>query len=71
MHSEHLLAFIAAAFVLIVIPGPSVLFVVSRSITLGWRTGLTTVVGNAAGVYIHVIVVAVGFGAILDRSTVP
>jgi len=49
--TEHLLAFMVLATVLIVVPGPSVLFVVTRSLTLGRRAGLATVLGNAAGAY--------------------
>ena len=48
--TEHLVAFIVIATVLIVVPGPSVLFVVTRSLTLGRRAGFATAVGNAAGV---------------------
>jgi threonine/homoserine/homoserine lactone efflux protein len=47
--ADRLLTFAAAAFVLIVIPGPSVLFEISRSVALGRRAGLATVGGKAAG----------------------
>lgn len=57
--SEHLIAFVVIAFVLIVVPGPSVLFVVTRSLTLGRRAGIATAVGNAAGVYAQVVLVAI------------
>jgi threonine/homoserine/homoserine lactone efflux protein len=66
--TEHLLAFIVIATVLIAVPGPSVLFVVTRSLTLGRRAGLATVVGNAAGVYVQVVLVALGIGAIVQES---
>lgn len=66
--TEHLLAFFVIATVLIVVPGPSVLFVVTRSLTLGSRAGLATVVGNAAGVYVQVIAVAFGIGALVQES---
>ncbi|MGP8163177.1 MAG: LysE family translocator [Acidimicrobiales bacterium] len=64
----QLLAFCATAGVLIVIPGPSVLFVVSRALTLGRRAGLATVVGNATGVYLQVAAVAFGVGTIVEKS---
>ena len=51
--TDHLLAFVVIAVVLILVPGPSVLFVVTRSLTLGPQAGLATVVGNAAGVYVQ------------------
>lgn len=66
--TDHLAAFTLTAFVLIAIPGPSVLFVVSRSLTLGRRAGLATVVGNAAGVYVQMLAVAVGLGAVVEES---
>jgi len=66
--TDHLLAFVLIAVVLIVVPGPSVLFVVTRSLTLGPRAGLATVVGNAAGVYVQVIAVALGVGALVQES---
>jgi threonine/homoserine/homoserine lactone efflux protein len=66
--TEHLLAFVLIAAVLILVPGPSVLFVVTRSLTLGARAGLTTVAGNATGVYAQVVAVAFGIGALVQES---
>lgn len=66
--SDRLLGFAAAAFVLIVIPGPSVLFEISRSIALGRRAGLATVAGNAAGEMVQAVAVAIGIGSIIQRS---
>jgi threonine/homoserine/homoserine lactone efflux protein len=65
---DRLLGFAAAAFVLIVIPGPSVLFEISRSIALGRRAGLATVAGNAAGEMVQAVAVAIGIGSIVQRS---
>ena len=53
---------------LILVPGPSVLFVVTRSLTLGRGAGVATVVGNTAGVYVQVIAVAFGLGALVQES---
>lgn len=44
--TDRLLAFAAMSFLLIVIPGPSVLFVIGRALAQGRRAALTTVVGN-------------------------
>jgi threonine/homoserine/homoserine lactone efflux protein len=66
--SHHLLAFAVASFVVIVIPGPSVLFVIGRALTYGRRTALATVGGNAAGNYMVAVCVAIGIGAIVQRS---
>jgi len=66
--TDHLLAFVLVAFVLIVVPGPSVLFVVTRSLTLGRSAGVATVVGNAAGAYTQVVAVAFGLGTLVQES---
>jgi threonine/homoserine/homoserine lactone efflux protein len=66
--TSHLLAFTLTAFVVIVIPGPSVLFVVSRALVLGRAGALTTVVGNSLGEYVQVMAVAFGVGAVVERS---
>jgi len=65
-----ILAFILASFVIIVIPGPSVLFVIGRSLVLGRRAGLLSVLGNEAGVVPVVFAVAFGVGAIVEASIV-
>jgi threonine/homoserine/homoserine lactone efflux protein len=64
----QLLGFTLTALVLIVIPGPGVLFVVGRALAHGRRTALATACGHAAGNYVVAACVAVGLGAILQRS---
>jgi threonine/homoserine/homoserine lactone efflux protein len=66
--TSHLLAFMVAAIVFLVIPGPSVLFVVSRSVVHGSAAGVATVVGNTAGVFVQVVAVAFGIGPLVERS---
>ena len=63
-----MLGFTLASLVLIVIPGPGVLFVVGRALAHGRRTALATAGGHAAGNYVVAACVAVGLGAILQRS---
>ncbi|MDQ0380816.1 LysE family translocator [Amycolatopsis thermophila] len=65
---SHFAAFAALVFVMVVVPGPSVLFTVSRALTVGRRDALITVLGNAAGVYAQVVAVAFGMGAIVRTS---
>ena len=62
------LAFAAAAFVVIAIPGPSVLFVVGRALAHGRRTALASVVGNAFGLEVVAVLVALGVGTLVQRS---
>lgn len=66
--TTHLLAFTVTAFVLIAIPGPSVLFTVSRAITLGRGAGVATVAGNTVGAFTQVVAVAFGIGPLVERS---
>jgi threonine/homoserine/homoserine lactone efflux protein len=64
----HLAAFAALTFLMVVVPGPSVLFTISRALTVGRRDALLTVVGNAAGVYTQVVAIAFGLGALVTTS---
>jgi threonine/homoserine/homoserine lactone efflux protein len=66
--TSQLLAFAVTAFVIIVVPGPSVLFVFGRALGLGRAAGVATVVGNTAGEYVQVLAVAFGIGALAERS---
>ena len=66
--ASHLLAFVLLSFVLIIVPGPNVLFVVSRSLMLGRLAGVGTAAGGQIGVYLQVVAVAFGVGALVERS---
>jgi threonine/homoserine/homoserine lactone efflux protein len=65
---EALLTFALAGVVLVVIPGPSVLFIVGRALAHGRRAALASVAGNTAGASLVVVVVALGFGAVAAQS---
>jgi threonine/homoserine/homoserine lactone efflux protein len=62
------LAFGLASLLIIVIPGPSVLFVVGRALAYGRRTALLSVAGNEVGAFVVVCAVAFGVGAVVERS---
>jgi threonine/homoserine/homoserine lactone efflux protein len=62
---SHVLAYAALVSVLIAIPGPSVLFTISRALTVGRRAALLTVVGNEIGLCVQVVATAFGVGAVL------
>ncbi|MBQ0987505.1 LysE family translocator [Streptomyces sp. F63] len=66
--TDRLLAFAAMSFLLIVIPGPSVLFVIGRALAQGRRAALATVAGNTLGSCVLVVAVALGVGAVVERS---
>ncbi|WP_368499332.1 LysE family translocator [Herbiconiux sp. A18JL235] len=62
--------FALAALALILIPGPSVLFVVGRSLALGRLGGLLSVLGNALGMLPAIALVALGVGTLVAQSVV-
>jgi threonine/homoserine/homoserine lactone efflux protein len=66
--SGRLLAFAAVALIIIVIPGPSVLFVVGRALAHGRRVAFASVLGNEAGSLVLVALVAAGVGPLVERS---
>jgi len=66
--SMSLLGFIAAALVLLLTPGPGVMYIVARSIGQGSRAGLVSVVGLATGALVHVVAAAAGISTILLAS---
>jgi threonine/homoserine/homoserine lactone efflux protein len=70
MPISNVVAFAAVVVVIIAIPGPSVLFTISRALTVGRRATVMTVLGNAAGVCAQVVGVAFGMGALVERSAI-
>ncbi len=70
MSAARLLAFALAAAVLAAAPGPSVVFVISRSLVKGRRAGLFAAVGDNCGKLVQLLAVAAGAGLLLERSVV-
>ncbi|GGL64764.1 lysine transporter LysE [Streptomyces fumigatiscleroticus] len=66
--TDRLLAFAGMSSLLILIPGPSVLFVIGRALAQGRRAALTTVAGNTLGACVLVVAVALGVGSVVERS---
>jgi threonine/homoserine/homoserine lactone efflux protein len=66
----HALAFTAASFLLIAIPGPNVVFTIGRALAVGRRDALLTVVGGAAGAYLQAVAVAFGVSTLAEDSIV-
>ena len=60
--------YFVAAMVIILAPGPSVLFVIARAIAWGRKTAVFTVAGNVTGAFSLSVFVALGLGPILQRS---
>jgi len=65
---SRLTEYIVAAMVIILAPGPSVLFVIARAIAWGRKTAVFTVAGNVTGSFVLSVFVALGLGPILQRS---
>lgn len=68
--TSTLVAFVLASFVLVVVPGPSVLFIVGRALAHGRRAALASVFGNLGGVLVLIAIVAAGLGPLAERSAV-
>ncbi|MEV8319084.1 LysE family translocator [Streptomyces sp. NPDC059900] len=66
--ADRFLAFAAMSLLVIVIPGPSVLFVIGRALAHGRRTAVATALGNVFGSYVLVLAVAFGVGSLVERS---
>jgi threonine/homoserine/homoserine lactone efflux protein len=60
--------FAIAALALLVIPGPSVLYIVTRSVEQGRRAGLVSVLGIHTGTLVHIAAAATGLSALLLAS---
>lgn len=63
-----LLVFMSAALILLVTPGPAVLFIVARSIEQGRAAGVTSAFGVATAGVMHVVFAAVGLSALIAQS---
>lgn len=64
----HLSLFITGSLILLVIPGPAVMYVVSRSIGHGRTAGLVSVLGIVVGTLFHVVAATLGLSALLASS---
>jgi threonine/homoserine/homoserine lactone efflux protein len=68
MTFETWAAFAAASAVLLIIPGPTILLVVSYALGQGWRTALPMAVGVALGDFTAMTLSMLGIGALLMAS---
>jgi threonine/homoserine/homoserine lactone efflux protein len=66
--AANILGFTLLAIVIIVVPGPGVLFAVGRALVLGTKPALLSVLGNALGVGVQIVVVAQGLGVLIQSS---
>jgi threonine/homoserine/homoserine lactone efflux protein len=66
--SSTIAAFATASFILLIIPGPAVLYIVNRSVSDGRKAGLSAVAGLSLGNTVHAIAAAAGLSAVLATS---
>jgi len=60
--------FVTAAFVLLLTPGPAVLYVMAKGMDQGWKAGLASVLGIEFATLIHVGAATLGISAIIVAS---
>jgi threonine/homoserine/homoserine lactone efflux protein len=70
IETQTYLLFIAAVVVLVLAPGPDMLYMLTRTIAQGRRAGVLAAVGINVGAYVHVLAAVLGISAILATSSV-
>ena len=68
MGGTSMLAFVAASLVVLIAPGPAVLYILARSLSQGQRAGLVSVLGLSTGALVHVVAATLGVSAVLMAS---
>lgn len=66
--THDFLTFLLASFLLWITPGPDTMFILARSIALGTRAGILSVLGIGTGTVVHTMFAAFGLSALLARS---
>ena len=66
--TQHLAVFVVAGLLLNITPGPDLAYIVTRSATHGWRTGVIAVLGISTGCLVHITAAALGLSALLAAS---
>ncbi len=64
---SHLVPFFVASMLIIIVPGPSVLFTLARAVAWGRAVAVLTVLGNSCGTLLLSAVIALGLGPALQR----
>jgi threonine/homoserine/homoserine lactone efflux protein len=66
--TQNIIGFLLLSMVIILVPGPSVLFAIGRALVLGTKAALISVFGNALGVGLQILIVALGLGVLIQQS---
>ena len=67
---NNLMLFILASWVLIITPGPDMIYVISRGISQGRRAGIISAIGVTVGILIHTMLAAFGLAMVLMTSSI-
>ena len=70
IETSNLLFFVSASLLLIIAPGPDIVFLVTQGVTRGPRAGFATAMGLAAGNLVHTTAAALGVSVIFRASPV-
>ena len=62
---QDLTFFILAAFILVISPGPNMIYLISKSITQGKKSGFISLIGVICGFLFHIVMVSFGLTAVL------
>src|SRR6266481_6312897 len=65
----NLVLFMTASLALLLVPGPAVVYIMTRSIDQGRTAGLVSVAGVASATFVHILAAALGLSAILLSSS--
>ena len=66
--TSTLLVFAGASLALLVVPGPAVVYIVTRSLDQGRRAGIVSTLGIEAGTLVHALAAAIGLSALIASS---
>src|SRR5260370_21389240 len=65
MSAELYLAYVAACFAIVIVPGPTVTLIIANSLRYGARAGLSNVAGTQLGLAVMIAILCVGLASII------
>lgn len=68
METTQVIAFVGAAMLLVGLPGPNIVYIVTRSVDQGWRAGVLSALGVETGTFVHALLAVLGLSALVTAS---
>ena len=65
---SSLIVYISAAFILLITPGPAVIYIVTRTLNQGTAAGIFSIIGLTIGSFIYILTISFGVGALITES---